>query len=587
MATITSTQPGNFADGSTWVGGVAPISTDDFVIANTHDVTVAANDTVAGGVVNAGGELIVGAYVFTLDGNVTVAGTVTQNAGSTVTFNGNYDIIYSGDAGTWDINGTSGNRATLQAAATYGFSIQDGGSSNLCTFTPSYCNITRWGRANANADHATYIRSSGKASVIEANNCLIDNYWRMRFGAGFNPSASATWKWTNCDYRNSLRTTGNKECAEYTISANHNANTRGWWNCTWAGISAQSWLFILPSNAVWTNPVIISNCVGEDIVVRNQECAYIEVDIVLHSYNASASGMAQISMGNETGKIGGWRVFDSVVDADTTNAHTISDGSGADTTPTTPGIFEDNIIFGSTSAVNNLGFSGGSVTQRRNITIGGNAIVSASANSGTILIDRHTHIHKTGNFDSTLLFETNNFAANSITFRNSLLDGINDAGEKGVESIAVTQDLAYTDYNCWYQIADHYSAITVANDTLTEGVSTGFGANDITANPQLNNRDATLATWDTSLGGGGTVDNAFAEMMKINGFNRAGSSDTFDTNYNKAALLVYLRTAFAPANTALQGTGLGGVDIGALDVVVGITTANDEYYKTLLSMGDL
>ena len=42
MSVIISATSGLWADGTTWVGGVAPIATDDIVIAAGHTVTVAA-----------------------------------------------------------------------------------------------------------------------------------------------------------------------------------------------------------------------------------------------------------------------------------------------------------------------------------------------------------------------------------------------------------------------------------------------------------------------------------------------------------------------------------------------------------------
>ena len=45
MSVIISATSGLWADGTTWVGGVAPIATDDIVIAAGHTVTVATATT--------------------------------------------------------------------------------------------------------------------------------------------------------------------------------------------------------------------------------------------------------------------------------------------------------------------------------------------------------------------------------------------------------------------------------------------------------------------------------------------------------------------------------------------------------------
>jgi hypothetical protein len=49
MATITSTQSGNFSAGATWVGGVVPVDNDSFVIATGHTVTYDVSTPVTNG----------------------------------------------------------------------------------------------------------------------------------------------------------------------------------------------------------------------------------------------------------------------------------------------------------------------------------------------------------------------------------------------------------------------------------------------------------------------------------------------------------------------------------------------------------
>lgn len=84
-AVITSTATGgDWATGSTWVGGVAPANTDSVVIATTggNSVTIGAAKTNAGLTVNSGSILnFTGAFTLTENGNVVDNGSITGSTG--------------------------------------------------------------------------------------------------------------------------------------------------------------------------------------------------------------------------------------------------------------------------------------------------------------------------------------------------------------------------------------------------------------------------------------------------------------------------------------------------------------------------
>jgi hypothetical protein len=87
----------------------------------------------------------------------------------------------------------------------------------------------------------------------------------------------------------------------------------------------------------------------------------------------------------------------------------------------------------------------------------------------------------------------------------------------------------------------------------------GAGTNDFNLDPDFVNPDLTLGTWDTSLGGNGTATNAIAELLKRNGYGGAWNSD-----YNPADAVTYIKAGFVPQNELLDGVGLGGLDLGAI-----------------------
>lgn len=117
-ATRTSTAAGgNWATGSSWVGGVAPATGDAVIIATTGTgkITVAAAATCIGVTINAGATLVCTTFGLTVNGAWTNNGTFTQGS-ATVTFGGTSSV--NNGSGTANFN----NVALANAA---NFTIND------------------------------------------------------------------------------------------------------------------------------------------------------------------------------------------------------------------------------------------------------------------------------------------------------------------------------------------------------------------------------------------------------------------------------------------------------------------------------
>jgi hypothetical protein len=86
MSDINSTQTGNWATGSTWVGGVAPGPGDVGIVKTSHDVTVATAEAALGITID-GGHLILNAD-FTFDDNAAALFTIKSTSGGAFSSNG-------------------------------------------------------------------------------------------------------------------------------------------------------------------------------------------------------------------------------------------------------------------------------------------------------------------------------------------------------------------------------------------------------------------------------------------------------------------------------------------------------------------
>jgi hypothetical protein len=86
---------------------------------------------------------------------------------------------------------------------------------------------------------------------------------------------------------------------------------------------------------------------------------------------------------------------------------------------------------------------------------------------------------------------------------------------------------------------------------------------DITANPFFYEGKRRPTGFDANLGGPGTMDHFFQQLVLRNGF-----GGTYDQRYNIPAMLSWLRSGFIPMNTTLKGKAHDGTDIGAMPVLL-------------------
>ena len=114
MAVITSAGSGDWDAGATWVGGVAPGTGDDAIIANTHTVTLTADQVTGSCEIQSGGTLAGGGYTLTCDNET------TQAFDTDGIISGVLDLeITTGTGTSIDLNGFSGNVRNLVLNTSY------------------------------------------------------------------------------------------------------------------------------------------------------------------------------------------------------------------------------------------------------------------------------------------------------------------------------------------------------------------------------------------------------------------------------------------------------------------------------------
>ena len=582
-----------WATNSTWstasCGGVAagafPGAGDTATICTGHTVTMADNAAIGNNnatdlTIQAGGILAQNAVTFTISGGVSLVGTWTAAAGATITPSGARLITYQGTTtpATFTLNGTAGNPVTITGDASNYFRITESSASQVINFTCTYCNVWLGGGGAV----AWTSDGGGNTQHIEFTNCLCKFQTRFNYSAVNYPSVSSTFKFTNSDIRLPAGLTiwlvmGTNSATNF----NFNANTHGMWNTTIEGSSSGSGTTLTVQFGTGaTSQYVLSNVVSENIDYAFKSPASAS-GLGSYVHLAPLSGNSLIAQARS----GTIAVSSSAFYGDYANTHHFQVlGTSGQTVTFSSNFSQGNDANGAENHYlpDDLSGANATVTLSNNITKGGNAVVSRNATSGSLTINHHTHWCANADCDALLIAEATPPTLSPWVLQNSLLNTVgNTSGGSPSNCAANTSAIcplvsgavatvvaSYLDFNAFWNVAgagsEYTPSVSVSGKSYGQ---VGFGSVSLRADPRLVNGGADFATWSTQLGGAGTVADAFANLMCMNGYDRSANACTPNASYSVAGFLSYIQAAYAPKNTALKGAANDGGDIGAIPVL--------------------
>jgi hypothetical protein len=235
------------------------------------------------------------------------------------------------------------------------------------------------------------------------------------------------------------------------------------------------------------------------------------------------------------------------------------------------GIIWDNELAGGSGDCILAGSPAGKTTYVRNCIVTKGASGGGAGTLITLLGDADTTVSMEHNthWNGAAVGETYAGHAGMLSsYRGNLYLGaaykLHDSGvDDSVPDLIAAADC---DYNSGYQATTGSNGKGYDHLEFSSGTP---GDNDLDEDPQCVDDSVGLATWDASLGGPGTGDNAYAEMAKLN-------DPDFDPRYTMSNLMAYMRENYRPLNSAMATAAHDGTTMGAVAFATGgKTTVRD------------
>lgn len=558
MANITSTQDGDWATGATWVGGIAPASTDRVTLA--HVVTVSTPQTVDDDgaadaiTINAGGELVI-ASTLTCNGSIQSQASnrrqIDMQAGSRLTMgNGGFTLKtpsqYTGSSPWFRVRGTEVSPVIIETVAAGTNAMFTGSVNYYGLIDAEWCNFTRIGSTTTNYAMAVSAGSDGSdanASLFRLVDCTFTDCGDVHFATDIGAHAKVTIqrvKFINGQGANDLYTRSYSDrtslgvrlidSCSFSKTPFFNAPrdltiTNNVFNDRY-GTSA-------PDDDGWAsfaNNLLIHKGTGTDPNITGQtfEDNYLYMDA------PSDTNPHFIEAGNHT-SVGSYNIHGNIWEGNFSAA----DGdciiiSANATSPITITMEENLFLPNGSGECSGTPFS---ALGNSNVTLNFNKNTAFVGSQGCAVGETYAgHTGMLASFKNNLFWDT---SARGYKLYDSGVD----------DTVSDLVSAANANYNGGHNLLAGSNLKGYNNLEFSAGSP---GANDVDADPELLDPTRNLLAFDVSLGGDGVIANALARFAA-----RAAG-------YTPAALGTWVKAGYAPTSSAYNGTGEGGVDIGAI-----------------------
>jgi hypothetical protein len=570
MSAISSAQAGNWSATATWTGGVVPENGDTATI--SHAVTVDVDTTIGTSpaataitahnsntqaIALSGYNLTIAADItLTVRGPVTLSdGAIIQEAGSAYEFDAsqattplsqNYYVLISIDWGNtsafWQCNGTSGNRCAIRSNAA-------GGNGYTSAYSiPVGANATRGGMFRSTT-FVDFLR------VGDATNAAIVPSFA---------SSSAPFSITNATFDACGDITPDvslKSESIFTFNSNTFLNSVGAANLTMTAGSQLTGVGVRTiEDSVFDKRVTINT--ARDFTLDRSLFL-----LGLTGTNTSPATSIEGALFRSTLRatdvsMGSYLDCYILKDGSMDNPHYLSTSTSFESDYT--GMVFDMVGTHSGDegdCILAAGFAG-TYNIKNNLFVRNDATAVSllGAASGQVF----NYEHNTAHYHFAVNETVAGYAGQVGSFKSNIgwddVSGtqmmIQDANGGGAANDIVAG--ANLDYNCDFNLAAGSEG-----HGINIPITAAHSVNSITADPQFVDNTRNIETWDTSLGGAGTVANAVAELAKLN-------TPTHNGSYTVAALLAYYKNGYKVQNSSLEDAGHDSVTIGAFAYQAGV-----------------